>query len=548
MTIVIPGSGGSGTLEELTSSTLDITAPTGPTTDLEIPDGLGAYVNNGPLISGPPTSAVGVTWGVGQVWSDRNGIFYVCIIGGNPGTWQLCAIPNDLVWNGTPTVGSGTDLVELTNNSPTAGYLFHLTSGPNSVAGTAMIAMGTDGGACGGLLISCKNPTGAGFRLVQNGGSGNGIFVSDYSISGYSLVVQQFAGSLGAQVQAVSGYGFDDGVSVAGSTAFSSALAAFTVGDVGAALSQSTTVAGAGAGCIPGGATVAAVVSTTVAAGSNGAVLPQSTINLASTASLDPTGSIVIATSLGNQIVTYTSVVGNTIQGCAGGTGTLSTGGVVTQMQMSVAATTTSTVGVFGVVAGRVPALTQALFSIYDTINSATIAQYTRSGLQITQNDTGTVPLLVTGKAGTTANIFAVFVSGGSSPAFAVGSNGGLLGDYGLFFNNFLLQTANVSQFRNYATSASVSTMLLQGGVSGVTGDYIRVNNSSAVKLAGINYNGGLQPGTAAGVGCSIYSGSGAPNVATSVAGDVYFRTDTPSTALQRLYVATAANTWTGVL
>jgi hypothetical protein len=48
--------------------------------------------------------------------------------------------------------------------------------------------------------------------------------------------------------------------------------------------------------------------------------------------------------------------------------------------------------------------------------------------------------------------------------------------------------------------------------------------------------------------GSRLWSGSGAPNIAASAAGDVYFRTDTPSTANQRVYVATATNTWTGIL
>lgn len=48
--------------------------------------------------------------------------------------------------------------------------------------------------------------------------------------------------------------------------------------------------------------------------------------------------------------------------------------------------------------------------------------------------------------------------------------------------------------------------------------------------------------------GCRLWSGSGAPSIAASVAGDIYFRTDTPSTANQRIYIATAVNTWTGIV
>lgn len=61
---------------------------------------------------------------------------------------------------------------------------------------------------------------------------------------------------------------------------------------------------------------------------------------------------------------------------------------------------------------------------------------------------------------------------------------------------------------------------------------------------------GGLQLGVGYTTiaGSRLWSGSGAPSIAASVAGDIYFRTDTPSTANQRIYVATAANTWTGIV
>lgn len=57
----------------------------------------------------------------------------------------------------------------------------------------------------------------------------------------------------------------------------------------------------------------------------------------------------------------------------------------------------------------------------------------------------------------------------------------------------------------------------------------------------------GIRPGGAS-TGGRIYTGSGAPNISTSQAGDFYFRTDTPTVVNQRLYTATAVNTWTGVL
>jgi hypothetical protein len=47
--------------------------------------------------------------------------------------------------------------------------------------------------------------------------------------------------------------------------------------------------------------------------------------------------------------------------------------------------------------------------------------------------------------------------------------------------------------------------------------------------------------------GSNVFSGSGAPDIASSPAGSVYFRTDTPSTMNQKIYLATATNTWSSV-
>ncbi len=68
---------------------------------------------------------------------------------------------------------------------------------------------------------------------------------------------------------------------------------------------------------------------TTIASGSNGQSLPQSTINVASTSGFASSGSLYVQTSAGYQLVTYTGITGTSFTGCAGGTGTMSTGGNV---------------------------------------------------------------------------------------------------------------------------------------------------------------------------------------------------------------------------
>lgn len=66
--------------------------------------------------------------------------------------------------------------------------------------------------------------------------------------------------------------------------------------------------------------------TTTVASGSNGAVLPQATIHLTTTSGAPTSGQMLILSSTGQQLISYTGVSGNDITGCTLGKGTLATG------------------------------------------------------------------------------------------------------------------------------------------------------------------------------------------------------------------------------
>jgi hypothetical protein len=97
-----------------------------------------------------------------------------------------------------------------------------------------------------------------------------------------------------------------------------------------------------------------------------------------------------------------------------------------------------------------------------------------------------------------------------------------------------------------YASAGSVSGGTWMNNQAVAAG---AVTTPTAMLIDGAaQFTGYVQPGNAAALGGHVYSGSGAPNIAASVAGDYFFRTDTPGTALQRIYVATAANTWSGIL
>lgn len=80
------------------------------------------------------------------------------------------------------------------------------------------------------------------------------------------------------------------------------------------------------------GGTTPQVYNTTIDVGSNGVTLPTATINLVTTAGLKAANSVNITIGTTQQRITYTSIVGNQLHGCAGGTGTLLTGQDVTQI------------------------------------------------------------------------------------------------------------------------------------------------------------------------------------------------------------------------
>lgn len=138
--------------------------------------------------------------------------------------------------------------------------------------------------------------------------------------------------------------------------------------------------------------------ATTIDVLSNGAVLPQAIINVASTAGFPTAGTLLIATSLGAQQVTYTGVTATTFTGCAGGTGTLATGGSVTSVLSY-----RTTIGVLS----NGAALPQAVINVASTVGfpaSGTLAIATSLGYQQVTY-TGVTATTFTGCAGGTGTL-----------------------------------------------------------------------------------------------------------------------------------------------
>lgn len=71
--------------------------------------------------------------------------------------------------------------------------------------------------------------------------------------------------------------------------------------------------------------------SSTLASGENGKTLPEATISLADASGFATSGKVLVTTSDGVQVVTYTGKSTNDLTGCTGGSGTMATGGAVSQ-------------------------------------------------------------------------------------------------------------------------------------------------------------------------------------------------------------------------
>lgn len=237
----------------------------------------------------------------------------------------------------------------------------------------------------------------------------------------------------------------------------------------------------------------------TIASGSNGQTinaLTSSQLLVSTTTGWPASGTVYVQTSSGYAKCTYTSVTGGATPSFNGVTYVSGTGG-------------TSTVATGGIIAG-------------DPLGGTTPDQY--STLRV---DQGT---------GTSSGM-----RGALSPQQAPGPVKIITG---AGTGAWQIQNAASASLVNLDTSGATPLYQVIGSIlQGWTANFGKLT----LKLDPTT--GAVIPGTAAGgAGCHIWSGSGAPNISGSVAGDIYFRTDTASTANQRIYIATASNTWSGIV
>ena len=168
-----------------------------------------------------------------------------------------------------PSGDTGTAPVNTYSESGSGFGLIHHVMGTGS-AGYA-IGLGLDIGSGGGVFGSGKNSGNIFKGIAQPSHSGVGLAMDGYSKQNFLSVFKMFKGSFGIAIEGENGEGFTDGVAVSGDATFTSATASFVAGDVGKAITQTTTI-GSQASAIPAGTTILSVTnSTTVELSQNAA-------------------------------------------------------------------------------------------------------------------------------------------------------------------------------------------------------------------------------------------------------------------------------------
>ena len=147
--------------------------------------------------------------------------------------------------------------------------------------------------------------------------------------------------------------------------------------------------------------------------------------------------------------------------------------------------------------------------------------------------------VLIKDSGGTARSV--LVVDSGNNVKLATGSGLG-----GVYSSVFLVVPNGASNgYRAYDSGSTVRDLI-----------YLDAGNNLKISGTGINgiylntgLGGSLHPPTDAGAvqAGSVYQGSGAPNNSNGSNGDVYFRTDTPGSANQRIYVKSAGS-WVGIL
>ena len=206
------------------------------------------------------------------------------------------------------------------------------------VTGQQVIISGVNGNTAsnGQYQITVINTT----QFSLNGTTGNGAYTGSGTVNttGFAFPINftegtpvLAVGNDGYTAAQISTTSFGDAIFTAATNQpFSGTSSSLTISQ--AANYQTTIAAGSNGVSLPTGTiNVAATTtaSTTISATSNAASLPTGTINVASTTGFPSGGYIMVQTTEGIQLVTYTGTSATTFTGCSGGIGSMTTGGSV---------------------------------------------------------------------------------------------------------------------------------------------------------------------------------------------------------------------------
>jgi streptogramin lyase len=163
---------------------------------------------------------------------------------------------------------------------------------------------------------------------------------------------------------------------------------------------------------------VQASPTTTLAATMNGAILPQGTINVGSTTGFTSSGLLTIQTSTGTALVSYAGKTATAFTGCTGGSGTLATGGAVSQTVL-VSYTGITATSFTGCTGGSGTLATGGIVS--QAINPADII-FDGTNIWFTEQGTNKIGKMST--AGVLLNEFVIPTAGSQPFGIALGSDG----------------------------------------------------------------------------------------------------------------------------
>ena len=222
--------------------------------------------------------------------------------------WNLDTVANSL----TVTAASNTTPIQIT------------TSTAHGLANRQSVFLASVGGNTAANGTWVIDVTGAN-TFTLSGSAGNGAFTTGGTVS---------TGMFYTSGLTTDGYGtgINFGAGVEKEVSIPIQKRKVVAGDVGKMfVMKSTSFPTKNSGCFK----ITAINvgnNTTIASGSNGQSLPQSTINVVSTTGFPTSGTIFVTTSTGSFAVTYTNTNATQFTGCSGGSGTMSTGGAVSNL------------------------------------------------------------------------------------------------------------------------------------------------------------------------------------------------------------------------